>query len=103
MRATAHNLAATVPFSLGRVKIESPESGPGEPTITINENEEIRPAFALLLVWPLSMASSLDDVASGLKVWLQQQLVYIGRVLGDGALDCAGTDQWAHDMRLTDS
>lgn len=100
LREMAFGLAATVPFSLGRIKVENSGSSASKPIIITNVDEEIRPAFALLIVWPLSMASSLDDVESGQQVWFQKQLLRIGQVLGDGALECAGTENWTHDMNL---
>jgi hypothetical protein len=96
LRRMAESLASTIPFSLNRFRSEGLDSLSSKPTITLNTDEDIRPALALFTVWPLSMASSLGGVEPGQKLWFSAQLARLGRVLGDGALLCAGTDQWAH-------
>lgn len=96
----ADSLAATIPFSLSRFtvdkKIDTYSPG-GEPSINLNTDEEIRPALALPTVWPLSMASMLAGIEPKQQLWFRTVLVRLGRILGDGALECAGTDDWNHD------
>jgi hypothetical protein len=97
LKAMADSLASTIPFSFGRFKADKVEASDSRPTLTLNIDEEIPPALALPTVWPLSMASSLDGIEPGQQLWFRAQLAHLGRVLGDGALECAGTDQWTHD------
>jgi hypothetical protein len=62
LQAMADSLASTIPFSLGRFKVNKAEASDSRSTLTLNVDEEIPPALALPTVWPLSMASSLDGV-----------------------------------------
>ena len=95
IRNMADNLASTIPFSLGRFTPKRSDST-GELTITLNVNE-IQPALALPTVWPLSMASGLDGLEHEQSLWFRAQLARLGCILGDGALECAGTGDWAHN------
>jgi hypothetical protein len=98
LKAIADSLASTIPFSLGQFKADKVETPNSRPTLTLNVDEEIPPALALPTVWPLSMASSLDGVGPSEQLWFRAQLARLGRVLGDGALECTGTDHpWTHD------
>lgn len=97
LTAMADSLAATIPFSLGRFIADKAEAPDSRPTLTLRTEEEIPPALALPMVWPLSVASNLDGVKESQQLWFRAQLARLGRVLGDGALECAGTDQWAHE------
>ncbi|KFY06749.1 hypothetical protein V492_07780 [Pseudogymnoascus sp. VKM F-4246] len=92
LKAMADSLASTIPFSLGRIMADNTKdqgSRNSKPAITLVEGE-IRPALALLTVWPLSVASSLDDVDPGQQLWFRSELASLGRVLGDGVLECTG-------------
>ena len=97
LKAMADSLASTIPFSLGRIMADNAKdrgSRNSKPAIT-PIGDEIRPALALLTVWPLSVASSLDGVDPGQQLWFRSELARLGRVLGDGVLECAGdTSQW---------
>jgi hypothetical protein len=97
IKAMADSLASTIPFSLGQFKADKAEASDSRPTLTLNADEEIPPALALPTVWPLSTASSVDGIETGQQLWFRAQLALLGRVLGDGALECAGTDHWTHD------
>jgi hypothetical protein len=88
----ADSLASTIPFSLGRSNAKKAEALDSGPTLTLNANEEIPPALALPTVWPLSIASSLDDIEPSQQPWFRASVARFGRVLGDGALECARTD-----------
>jgi hypothetical protein len=88
----ADSLASTIPFSLGRVMVDNVHddiSQNSKPAITFID-DEIRPALALLTVWPLSVASNLDDIDPRQQLWFCSELARLGRVLGDGVLECAG-------------
>lgn len=98
LETMADSLASTIPFSVGRIKVDDkPEASDGRPTIICNADENIPPALALPIIWPLSVASSLDGVEPSQQLWFCAELGNLGRVLGDGALMCAGTDQWTHE------
>lgn len=97
LKAMADSLAATAPFSLGRFAADKTKAARSRSRLVLNNEEEIVPALALPTVWPLTMASTLDGVELEQQLWFQAQLKRLGRVLGDGALECAGTDEWAHD------
>ena len=92
LQTLTHDLMSVIPFSLGRVKKISIKA--------IDEimlvNGEFSPSLALPVVWPLSIVSRLNGIESGQQVWLRALLAHSGRVLGDGALECAGSDLWTH-------
>ncbi|CAM1503483.1 Fc.00g010740.m01.CDS01 [Cosmosporella sp. VM-42] len=99
LRNSANCLASTIPFCLGRLKPNAPQApdSSGKLTITLNLDEDIQPALALPIVWPLSLASSLQDFEPEQLLWFRAQLIRLGHVLGDGALLCAGTREWTHE------
>ncbi|PVH79361.1 hypothetical protein DL98DRAFT_631678 [Cadophora sp. DSE1049] len=92
LKTLAHDLTCIIPFSLGRIKTNSKVLD----SITLNTKEEIPPSLALPVVWSLSVVSSLDGIESEQQLWFRTLLARLGRVLGDGALECAGTDLWTH-------
>ena len=97
LQTMADSLASTFPFSLGRITADNRENKDSQnstPTITLNADEEVRPALALLTVWPLSMASRVDGLEPRQQLWFRAQLARLGRVLGDGVLECSGTNEW---------
>ncbi|KAF7551773.1 hypothetical protein G7Z17_g4801 [Cylindrodendrum hubeiense] len=101
LRENSESLSSTIPFSLGRFKLDRVGaldwSHGGELELTLCVDDEIRPALALPAVWPLTMGSSIGSIEPKQETWFRTQLKRLGSVLGDGALECAGTDQWAHD------
>lgn len=97
LKSMADSLASTIPFSLGRFMVHRPEAPGYPPTLTRNADEEIPPTLALPTIWPLSVASALGGVEPSQKLWYCAELGNLGRVLGDGALMCAGTDEWTHE------
>jgi hypothetical protein len=93
----ADSLAATIPFCLGRFVADKTDATDSRPALALRTEEEITPALALPTVWPLSMASSLSGIKQSQQLWSRAQLARLGRVLGDGALECAGTSEWTHE------
>jgi hypothetical protein len=87
LTAIADSFASTISFSLGRFKANAANAPDSRPTLTLNTDEEIPPALALPTVWPLSVASSLDDIKQSQQLWFRAQLARIGRVIGDGVLE----------------
>ncbi|UKZ82837.1 hypothetical protein TrVFT333_010636 [Trichoderma virens FT-333] len=100
LKEMADSLASTVPFCLGRFELGKSHDldTSNEPTVILKTNERILPALALPAVWPMSVASGLDGVEPAQQLWFSTQLARLGQVLGDGALECAGTDQWRHEL-----
>ena len=95
MKVMADNLASSVPFCLQRFKVaDSPNSLFCQSSITLTTNEEIKPYMAGLIVWPLTIASSLEGVDFRQKLWFKTELAHLGRIVGAGVLECAETDQW---------
>ena len=92
----ANDLASTVPFCLQRFKVtDSPDSSFHRKLITLNTIEDIKPYMAMLVIWPLSIASSLGDVDVKQSWWFRSELARLGRITGAGVLECAETDRWA--------
>lgn len=95
MKTMANDLASSVPCCLQRFKvIDSPRSSPHQTLITLDTNEEVKPYVAGLIVWPLTIASSLGDLDIKQSLWFRSELARLGRVIGARVLECAETDQW---------
>jgi hypothetical protein len=88
LNAMAERIAASTPFSLERFKIDNCGA------IILNEVDCIKPYLANLIAWPLIVASSLEGIVTEEKRWFRSELARLGRILGDGILECAETDQW---------
>ena len=95
LEAMADSLASSIPFCLERFKVNNPSSPIRQTSITLNTSEEIKPYLASLAVWPLTVASSLEGIDVRRQLWFRSELVRLGRITGDGVLECAETDQWA--------
>ncbi|KAI1608790.1 hypothetical protein EDD36DRAFT_93513 [Exophiala viscosa] len=63
------------------------------PTDT-SDGPEIKPHQARTAVWPLMIACSVEGIDQKQQEWFRAELAYIGRVAGDGVLQCADSDQW---------
>ncbi|KAL8709797.1 MAG: hypothetical protein Q9220_005583 [cf. Caloplaca sp. 1 TL-2023] len=95
MTVTAEHLASSIPYCLERVAVTRKPNSPGsEARITLNLNKTMRPYLANLVVWPLTVASSFRDLDIGLQMWFRSQLASLGRIAGEGILECAESDQW---------
>jgi hypothetical protein len=95
LEAMADNLAYSIPFSLGRFKVDNSNSPIGQASITLSTNDDIKPYLACWAIWPLTIASSLDGISVNQRIWFRSELAKLGRITGDGVLECAETDQWA--------
>ena len=87
-------LASNVPFALECVKVDPGNSKTNKTSITLNEKEDVKPFYANLVIWPLSMAASLEAVDSELRQWFRSELSLTGRMVGDGILQCAEAGDW---------
>lgn len=96
LKAMSDGLASSVPFCLERFKIAvSPNSTIRKTTTTFNTSDEIKPYLANLIVWPLTIASSLEGIDVRQQLWFRSELAGLGRITGIGVLECAETNQWA--------
>ncbi len=94
LRAMADSLASSIPFCLERFKADVPDSPIHEASVTLNTNEEIKPYLANWVVWPLTIASSLERIDIKQRLWFRSELARLGRTIGDSVLEYAETDQW---------
>jgi hypothetical protein len=90
MQAMADSIAASIPFCLERIKIDSSLSN-SQPSITISTNQDIKPHAASLLVWPLTIASSMEGIDHKQQLWFRSELATFGKIIGDGILECSET------------
>ncbi|KAI9783150.1 MAG: hypothetical protein M1835_003877 [Candelina submexicana] len=96
LSAMADELASTIPFVLGRIKVlDDSDSSSRQPSIKLNMKEEIKPHLASLAVWPLTIASSLEGINIRQQLWFRCELATLGRTLGASVLECAETSEWA--------
>jgi hypothetical protein len=95
LQTMGDSLAASIPFSLERFAIDHSKSQTGQSPITINKSGKITPSRASLAVWPLIIASSLEGVDIRQLLWFRSQLASLGRITGDGILECAEISQVA--------
>ncbi|KAH8599555.1 hypothetical protein B0O99DRAFT_612340 [Bisporella sp. PMI_857] len=56
--------------------------------------ENVRPCLADLVIWPLTVVSSIKDVDDDARSWFRARLARAGRITGTGLLECAETGQW---------
>ena len=94
LETMANNLASTIPFCLNRFKVERSFSPISRRTIKLNTEMRVKPYLATLVVWPLTIASSLDEIDSEQRKWFRSELAQLGTITGDGALEYAASDQW---------
>lgn len=90
----ASNLASTLPFCLERITHIKPGPLSKQSSITLRLEVDVKPYAASLMVWPLSIASSLGTMQDHPWIWFKAELAELGRILGDGVLQDAQTNQW---------
>ncbi|KAL8689737.1 MAG: hypothetical protein Q9218_004651 [Villophora microphyllina] len=91
----ADGLAATVPICIGRVKVVNdrvPECI--EPTFELATDQILEPHLAHLLIWTLTIASSVAGMQPKQQAWFRTELAELGRSIGSSILECAETDRW---------
>jgi hypothetical protein len=94
LEGVADDLAAIVPFSLGRFKVDHTPSSARQTAITLTLDDDIRPFLASLAVWPLTIGSSVEGLDPKQQAWFRAELARLGRITGDGILECAETARW---------
>jgi hypothetical protein len=91
----ADDLASSVPFCLQRFKvIDSHDSSSHQDSIILTTSEDIKPYIAGMVIWPLSVASSISGVDIEQRTWFRSEVARFGRMEGDKVLECAELDQW---------
>lgn len=93
------DLASSVAFCLQRFKVvDSPTSSPNstsfQESITLTTKNEVMPYVACLVIWPLTIGSSLAYVDVKQRSWFKSELVRVGRKVGHTMFECADTDHW---------
>lgn len=86
LESMADNLACSIPFCLERIKVDNSSANP--PSAMLNLDEEIKPYLARLISWPLLVASTVEGISTMRQRWFRQELSCLGRVTGDGLLEC---------------
>jgi hypothetical protein len=95
MEATANDLASNLPFSLQRFTVtEGPEFASQSQSITINEDDDVKPFVANMIIWPLSLAANLSCLDIKYKLWFRSLLTCLGRITGISLLESAETSSW---------
>lgn len=95
IKIMANGLASSLPYCLGRFKVtDSHDSFSHQSLITLNTEENLKLYVPGLIVWPLSIASSLADVDVKQIMWFRSELARLGRTIGIGILECADGDGW---------
>ena len=94
LKVLADSIASTVPFCLERVKAEKANLPRRQTFLTPNESEGIKPHLANLVVWPMTVASSLGGIDPQQQLWFKSELANLGKITGDGVLEYAETDEW---------
>ncbi|MCJ1374999.1 hypothetical protein MMC20_006232 [Loxospora ochrophaea] len=87
METMSNDLASSIPFCLERFKVI-------DGLVKPNANDDIKPHLASLVVWPLTLASGLEDVDIKQRSWFRSELTRLGKVVGAGVLECAETEPW---------
>ena len=95
LKTLADHLASSIPFCLERFKVDDSSRLQGQSSITLTTNDDIKPYLATMVVWPLTIASSVTGIDVKQQLWFRSELARLGRVTGDGILEFAETDQWA--------
>jgi hypothetical protein len=55
----------------------------------------VKPHIVDLVIWPLSIASSLDSVDGTQQKWFRAEIAEAGRLIGDGVLAKADRGEWS--------
>lgn len=94
LKDMADSLASTIPFCLEKFEVIRSDSPIQQITIEINAYKDNKPYLATLVVWALTIASSRGGVDLQQRLWFKSELAELGRITGEGILECADTDEW---------
>ena len=95
MNTAATDLASSLPFCFEKFKVLDNSSSSCRPQpISLTVKEDIKPYMALLIAWPLSLASSIENLDLRQRSWFRSELARLGKIVGAGVFECAEIDQW---------
>jgi hypothetical protein len=121
LKEMSDNVAATLPFALERINrkvvsisstskstptssspstntslTSTPVSAPPHIEVILTPpTTPVKPHIVDLVVWPLSIASSLDGVDGDQQKWFRSEIAEAGRLIGDGVLAKADGGEWS--------
>lgn len=95
IQTLSDSLASTIPFCLGKLRCDEQAPSGCELKNLPQIDEDIEPHAASLVVWPLTIASSIGGIIPRQLEWFKSELASMGCITGDGILECAVSDQWA--------
>lgn len=91
------DLARCIPSCIQKSDISNiSASSPSQTTATIIPKAEIKPYMFSQVVWPLTIASGIENMDPERRRWFRAELARVGRIAGYGALACAEDEQWLH-------
>ncbi|KIW16502.1 hypothetical protein PV08_06557 [Exophiala spinifera] len=91
----AIDFASSLPYSLERFKLrELDASLTPDHSIIQESKEDIRPYFSSMTIWPLSLATNLENIENKQVLWLRSRLADLGRMSGYGMLESLATTPW---------
>ena len=95
IESMAADLAASLPVSLQRANVaEHSKQPPTRAAIKVLQNVETKAEVATLSAWPLTLVSSIEHLGLAQKSRFRSELAHLGKVVGDGVLQCAESSQW---------
>ena len=95
MDSLANDMASTLPFSLERFTLEDrADAPPPQYSIKTNEDDDVKPFVANMIIWPLSLAVRMRGVDVKYSIWFKSLLARLGRITGYAILESAETDAW---------
>ncbi|KAK9482094.1 hypothetical protein V1527DRAFT_516101 [Lipomyces starkeyi] len=92
LNSSADSLASFVPFCLDRIRIRSHRTSTASVEIS---NEPFKPYLASLVVWPMSLASSLQKLEPAQRQWFRSALFRVSSASSECLLAYAMSDYWA--------
>ena len=94
LQTMAESLACAIPFCLERFVVMNSDMPAQQASINLSTSDRINPYLANMAVWPLTIASSAEGVNDVLQQWFRAELGRLGKITGDGILECAETGPW---------
>ena len=96
MHSMSLALASSVPFALQRLDYTHDGAFVSSTMpIKIRPSHEVDPSLAALIVWPLSIAASLEDgLDAGMRAWFASELSSTGKILGISVLRRPQATRW---------
>lgn len=92
LKSSADSLAALVPFCLKRIRIASHQTLKASVELS---TEAFQPYLASLVVWPMSLASSLQKLEPAQRQWFRSALHRVSKESSACLLAYAMSDYWA--------